>query len=192
VGESLNNLAAVLDDGGDRREAAVYYRQALEIFESVFGPESDRVGVVLGNLGILLTDIGDPEAETVLRRGLAVNLKALGEGSPWIAIDRNNLARYLCQSGQSEEGTREAEMAVRALEAALQPGQYEIGVVRSVYGMCLGALGRFEEGERELLAALQTVVDAMGSDHPRVPVIRSRLADLYDAWGRPDRAAEYR
>jgi serine/threonine protein kinase/Tfp pilus assembly protein PilF len=192
LGESLNNLAAILDDRGEREEAAAYYRRALEILEAAFGPNSDRVGAVLGNLGLLLTDIGDPEAEMVLRRGLALDVEALGEESPWVAIARNNLARHLCLNEQSTEGAREAEMAVLALEAALQPGQFEIGVVRSVYGMCLGVEGRFEEGERQLLEALQVVVDAMGSDHPRVPVIRSRLADLYDAWGRPDRAAEYR
>ncbi|MGW8267717.1 MAG: tetratricopeptide repeat protein, partial [Longimicrobiales bacterium] len=66
--------------------------------------------------------------------------------------------------------------------------QWEMGAARSAHGHCLGRVGRFAEGETELLAALQTVEAALGTDHPRNERIRSRLAELYRAWGRPDEA----
>ena len=132
------------------------------------------------------------EAEVLFRRALAIDRELLGPDHPSVAVDEINLGLRLCEGDQASEGLVLTSDAVRIFRATLEPGQWEMGAARSAYGQCLGRNGRFAEGERELLEALQTVEAALGPDHPRNEGIRSRLAELYEAWGRPAEAARYR
>jgi hypothetical protein len=36
------------------------------------------------------------------------------------------------------------------------------------------------------------MIAAFGADHSRVERVRERMAELYDAWGKPDKARELR
>ena len=57
---------------------------------------------------------------------------------------------------------------------------------------CLGALGRVEEAEPLLEEGLRRVEAGFGPDHARTNAVRARVAALYEAWGKPDRARQYR
>ena len=132
------------------------------------------------------------EAEALFRRALSIDLELLGPDHPSVAVDEINLGLLLCDADQTAEGVTLTSDAVRILGGVLEAGQWEMGAARSAYGQCLGQTGRFAEGERELVAALETVETALGPDHSRVGQIRARLAELYDAWGRPERARRIR
>jgi non-specific serine/threonine protein kinase/serine/threonine-protein kinase len=193
VAESLNNLAVFLEDVGRLDEAESYYREALASVEATFGPSSDHVSSVLGNLGLILSRKEErEEAEAVLRRALAIDQDLLGPDHPSVAVDEINLGLLLCGGDKASAGVALTSDAVRIFRANLEPDQWEMGAARSAHGHCLGRNGRFAEGERELLEALRVVEAALGPDHPRNEAIRSRLAVLYEAWGRPAEAARYR
>lgn len=193
IGEALNNLAVVLDDAGEKRTAAEYYRRALAIQERVFGPESEHVAALLNNLALMHADLGDGgQAERLFRRALAIDLGALGEDNIAVAIDRLNLGRHLCVTGEPEEGTGLVRAALRVFEVVFDPEQLEVALGRSSLGACLTASGRFTDAERDLLAALAMMEAQLATDHPQLGVVRGRLADLYEAWGRPELAAAYR
>ena len=58
-------------------------------------------------------------------------------------------------------------------------------------GNCLGTLGQFAEGEAELQAALAGLMEIVGPEHGETKRTRRYLHTLYEAWGKPDLAAEY-
>ena len=59
-------------------------------------------------------------------------------------------------------------------------------------GACLTAEGRYAEAEALLLRAHAGLESSRGRDHERTVEARQRLVALYEAWGRPDRAARWR
>ena len=63
---------------------------------------------------------------------------------------------------------------------------------QSGLGYCLLRLEQFEEAETVLLEAEEHLLAMVGPDHPWTRSTRDRLAQLYDAWEKPDRAAEWR
>jgi serine/threonine protein kinase/tetratricopeptide (TPR) repeat protein len=193
VGESLNNLAVLLDDLGRTEEAEALYREALVSIEAAFGETSEHLSGILGNLAMILGQKGDTsQAESLFRRALTIDLERLGPDHPSVAVDKINLGLLLCDADRGAEGLAMTGDAVRILREVLEPGQWEVGAARSAQGHCLGQVGRFAEGERELLAALETVTTALGPDHSRIERIHQRLVELYEAWGRPEEAARYR
>jgi tetratricopeptide (TPR) repeat protein len=60
------------------------------------------------------------------------------------------------------------------------------------YGVCLTELGQYDEAEAELLAAYEGEARIRGEDHEKTRRCIESLIALYDAWGQPDKAAEYR
>jgi hypothetical protein len=61
-----------------------------------------------------------------------------------------------------------------------------------VLGACLSALQRYAEAEPLLQGSYATFKARFGPQHKRTqPVIRY-LMNLYEAWGKPEKAAEYR
>ncbi len=60
------------------------------------------------------------------------------------------------------------------------------------HGRALAALERFDEAESQMLAAHDILVAALSSDHQQSTRVVGYLGDLYDAWGKPAKAAEWR
>ena len=60
------------------------------------------------------------------------------------------------------------------------------------WGMCLTKLERYEEAETQLAAAYEGLEAALGGDHHLTRSAVQALVDLYEAWGKPDKAAQYR
>ena len=53
-------------------------------------------------------------------------------------------------------------------------------------------LGQYEQAEIELLAAVEGFKQLYGDEDGRTRRAVSRVADLYEAWDKPDQATEYR
>ena len=54
------------------------------------------------------------------------------------------------------------------------------------------ALNRFDDAEEVLLEGHLSLVDVVGSEHLETQKTIGSLIVLYDAWGKPDKAAEWR
>ena len=59
-------------------------------------------------------------------------------------------------------------------------------------GSVLSKLGRYEQAERSLLEAHGILRDGLGATHRRTIKTIDTLADVYDKWGRPEKAREWR
>ena len=67
------------------------------------------------------------------------------------------------------------------------PGMFQSGL-----GYCLVQLKQFQEAERVLIEAEERLERTARFDHPWTRLTRERLAELYDAWDKPEQAAEWR
>ena len=64
--------------------------------------------------------------------------------------------------------------------------------IQSALGKCLLMMARYEEAERLLTVAYsQSQTDTGNLEQRRLQLLR-RLVKLYDSWGKPGKAAEYR
>jgi hypothetical protein len=59
-------------------------------------------------------------------------------------------------------------------------------------GEFLTAQARFPEAEAFLLASYQSLKKSQAENSPRTRLALQRLANLYEAWNKPEQAAPYR
>jgi tetratricopeptide (TPR) repeat protein len=80
VARTLANVATVYKRAGNDEAAVKNYREAIERLSRKLGPEHPDVGMTLLGMGDSLTKLGKyPEAESALRRALAIQIKVFGE-----------------------------------------------------------------------------------------------------------------
>ena len=60
------------------------------------------------------------------------------------------------------------------------------------YGACLTGQQRHAEAETALLEAHEILTSGLGADHSETLKVTPNLVDLYEAWGKPEKAAEWR
>ncbi|HEU4629270.1 MAG TPA: serine/threonine-protein kinase [Gemmatimonadaceae bacterium] len=187
------NLALTLQQRGVHDEAERHFRRALAIRTAVHGPRSMHVAWRQWALADLLRERGRyDEAERLARASLALRQALQGGAGSDVAQGLQGLARVLCDRGRYAEAD---SLYRRALAMYQQPpGEQADGVAltRTLLGSCLVAQRRYAEAEPLLLESY--VAHARGSAARR-PVARqaaAALVALYEAWGRPERAAEYR
>jgi hypothetical protein len=67
-----------------------------------------------------------------------------------------------------------------------------VAIFRNNHGECLTAMQRYREAEEALLQSHAVLKERFGAEHARVAKSDARLAKLYEAWGKPDKAMEHR
>jgi tetratricopeptide (TPR) repeat protein len=106
-------------------------------------------------------------------------------------------ARFLTGRGLVEKQEyADAEPLLRQCLAArmkaLPPSHWLTAQAQSVLGAALAGQEKFDEAEPLLLQGCAGLMDAPeASDSDRHQAVQ-RVVDLYEAWGRPDQAAEWR
>ncbi len=128
-------------------------------------------------LAWFLKDLEDPrkvaEAEEVAREAVSLARSALGEEDPVTLGITDTLAVVLLLRGKPDAAILEFERIAAA-------GLPNMSSVR--YGRCLQQLGRYADAERVLLTTHN------GNDQSAT----TALVDLYEDWGKPEKAADYR
>ena len=67
-----------------------------------------------------------------------------------------------------------------------------MGKAQGALGACLTAQGRYEEAESLLLHAHNAIKSKLGAKHRSTLQAVRWLTQLYEAWGKSEKAAEYR
>ena len=193
VAGRLTNLAVVLLGQGDYTGAEPLLREALAMRRKLLGNEHPEVAQSLNNLANALNEKGDHSAaEKVAGEAVAMGRKLLGDGHPEVAAYRITHAETLCRGQKPAEGESSARQSLAVFKKALPAGHPHIAVAESVLGGCLTVSRRYVEAEPLLLGSYPVIEPKMGERSPETRKARERIVVLYDAWGKPDKAATYR
>ena len=193
TGASLNYLGQVLVMERRYREAEEALKQSLAIQERVYGPVHQRTAVALNELGMLdLRQEKLDEAEALFRRAVDIDRAVYGDKHHMVAIELVNLASVYLQKKQYARAEQEFRDAIARYHAVLPPGHLNVGIAEIKLGRTLDRERRFQEAETHLLEGYR-IVSKPGSPSVRwQQQARKDLVELYEDWGAPEKAAQYR
>jgi len=188
-----SNYALMLQQTARYEQAASIGRELLEIRSRVLGEEHADTLTSMNNLALSLSGLGRRgEATDLMERSFAIGARVLGAEHPETLISMNNLASFFIRQDQFEKAAPIAARSVDLHRKTLGDSYYGTGFTLATHGRALIGLERFAEAEESLLEAIEIIVEAFGADHPASHRTYEMLANLYDAWGKPEQAAAWR
>jgi serine/threonine-protein kinase len=191
VAMSLNNLAGVLDYNGDYKGAEMLFREALGIWRKSLGNEHPHVAMGMYNLALVLYEQGDyAAAESLHQDALNLNRKMLGDTHSDVAMSMAGLAEAQCRQQKRAEPLAREALAI--LRSALPGGHPYIAEAENIVGGCVAVSHRYAEAESLLLKTYPVVQTTMGEQSPEARKALERVVALYETWGKPAQAANYR
>ena len=174
-------------------ESEPLMREALESRRRVFGEDHPETLKSINNLATLYSSQGRyDDAEPLLREMLASSRSRLGDTHRTTLGGLYNLAALFERQGRFSEAAPFYLSAVESARAALPAGHWQLGLMLAGHGRCLTAAEQYGSAESVLLEALEVLETALGVEHAYTATAVESLADLYDAWEKPDDAAPYR
>ncbi|HEU0009489.1 MAG TPA: serine/threonine-protein kinase [Verrucomicrobiae bacterium] len=190
---TINTLAIVLSRKGDLSAAEAKYREALELRKKLLAADHPMVAESLNRLGNLLAACGDlAGADAALSEALSIRQKVQGDEHPDLIATLWPLAWVRRQQGD----VAQAEfLYCEALSLTFQRGAYGVGMLlESIYDLAdlMQVQGKFVEAEPLLKEAFDHLQDSSSANAPFQRGARERLIRLYEAWGKPDQAADWR
>ncbi|MGH9752026.1 MAG: tetratricopeptide repeat protein, partial [Blastocatellia bacterium] len=193
VAISLNNLGLTLYARGHSDDAERMFRESLEMRRKLLGPDHHEVAWSMSNLAAWLHRKGRlEEAERLHREALAIRSQWLGKDQSETIHTLGALASILRDKGDCRAALPLFEEAISRGTALLGPDHLDVAGDKSASGPCLTRLGRYREAEERLQAAYARLQAALGQQHWQTKLSIRRLAELYEAWGKPDQAKPYR
>jgi serine/threonine protein kinase len=190
---AVNNLAVVLQDEGKPAEAEPLFRQNLEARRRVLGPDHLQTLVGLDNLALVLRDQGKlAAAEELAREALARARRALPANHAARADSLGLLGGIFTDTGRAAEAEPLLREALEKRRKGLPPGHQKTAEMESLLGACLAAQHKFAEAEPLLVTSYQVLAKVPGTSVTQRHKARQRLVQLYDAWGKPAEAANWK
>jgi eukaryotic-like serine/threonine-protein kinase len=192
---SMGNLADTYVRQGKHAQAEPLFSQTLEISRRVLGPEHPRTLAVLADVASMHQRRGEfALAEDLAAQVLAGRRRALGSGHPDTAPSAPDLALAYVSQGKFVEGERLAREAL-AINEGNEPDVWQRFRAKSLLGASLAGQRRFGEAQPLLLDGYQGMLSLQDSkamsDRYHLELARRWLVQLYQAWGKPDKAAEW-
>jgi serine/threonine protein kinase/Tfp pilus assembly protein PilF len=190
---SMGNLGGLYVVQGRYGEAEPLLVEAMESQPGVLGGTHPDTLRTTTNLGQLYSELGRyAEAEPLMSRTLALHRSTLGAEHPDTLIAMGNLGElYVKQERYTEARPLLAE-AVDGAQRTLTTEHWLTGILLSMYGQCLTGLGEFDEAEKSLMKARDVLETAFGPDNEWTAGTIESIVVLYESWGKPVRAAEFR
>ncbi len=193
VAGSLRGLAGLLQGKGDYEAAERLLVEALSMDRRLLGEEHSAVAENLHGLAALLREKGDYDgAEHQYRKALAIFRSQLGNEHPFLGVSLVSLANLRIDRGDFEGAETLIDESLDIFRRALPPDHWWKVQAESVRGACLSGLGRFAEAEPLLLDSYPVLKERQGVESTYAKDALKRIVDLYEAWGKPAKAAEYR
>jgi len=132
------------------------------------------------------------EAEPLFRTVVDIDTRLLGRHHPEVANRINNLGSLLVMAGKPRAAEALHREALTIQLKALGEDHWQVALTKVLLGTCLTANQRFAEAESMLLGGYPRLKEKLGGSHRFTTVALRELITLYDRWGNPKKAAEYR
>jgi eukaryotic-like serine/threonine-protein kinase len=193
---AMGNLAEYYSECGRHEEAEALHAQALEVQRRVLGSEHPETLKGMGYLADRESRRGRyDKAEVVYRRLLEVQERIVGDDHPDTASTMANLADNLLKQRKFDQAEPLLRKVLTVREKEL-PSHALVFNTRSMLGGCLMGQQKFAEAEPLLLQGLEGLKARESMIPPRgkfrLIEAAERIVQLYDAWGKPAKAAEWR
>ncbi|HEV2949786.1 MAG TPA: tetratricopeptide repeat protein [Gemmataceae bacterium] len=209
----IYNHAVFLHARGKLAEAGALFQEALQVLP----PEHPWTAQALSAWGNFLLDQGDSnQAEEALRQALPIQRKPLIKDHVATGQTLAALGWALTKNGRPKEGEPYLREAVDICRKGLPKGSWVTADTESRWGASLSALEQYEKAEPLLQSAFTTLKAAPTASPEwwvmgRVPILPcanvqaapgapptatrealERIIKLYEAWGKPDKATQWR
>jgi tetratricopeptide (TPR) repeat protein len=159
------------------------YREAADAYETCSQMEPENI-FVLNVRGISLALAGDHEgAEPLYRKVLAIHKAKLGEDSPAVAMDLNNLAASLTRRRQFAAAESLLEEALAIDRRVLGPGDPNLGLTLAHQADIRFDKRDLEGAEPLYRQALAIEESALGDNNPATAVVQTDVAAVLSAKG---------
>ncbi len=191
---AMYHLGYVLQEVGRFEEAASRIQDGLEMSHRLSpGPNSESIAYGHYYLAGVYADAGDwVRAEQSAREALGRYQQLFPSDHVFIARPLTRLGWALVELHRYEEAEPLLVEALQIREKRKPPGHWKTAKTKSILGSCYVGLGRFEGAEPLLRDSYPLIAQARGSDHRRSQQALQRILDLYEVWGKPEQAAQYR
>ena len=190
---TLFNLASLCYDRGELQRSETLSREALAGCERTLGLEHPNTILAMHHLGSTLAEQGKyEEAETFIRRALQLQIKTVGENHPFTLVFRSDLGRTLFRLGRFTEAEQLFRSVLEQGRTDSRTGDWQVAWFRLWLGRCVAAQGRYEEAEAAIVDGYQALKAELGEEHRHTREALAAVVRLYEAWGKADRAAEFR
>ena len=191
VGDSYEKLAGVALARGNVAQAESLSISGLEIRRTVFGPRSPAVAGQLLNVAFMRERQSDTSgAIPLLRESLAITQEGRPETDPNVVYAQQWLGVDLCATGATAEGDSLLRRAVAV--TPLDSTRSLPYRVRGGLGYCLMRQDRFGEAEPLLLQSESGFRGLATATPAQKTMTIARLVSLYERWGKPAEAAEWK
>jgi tetratricopeptide (TPR) repeat protein len=195
---TMNQLASIAMDRGRFDEAASLFARVLDGYRRALGNDHPNTLASLYDMALVEKRRGRfAEAEPLLvelvgrdgqggRPGLETELRAF-------ALSLRGAIRIAL--GKFVEAEPDLRWAF-AIRRTTSPDDWANELVRSLLGGCLAAKRNFAEAEPHLLESYEGMRARLGSipeaSRGRLAEAGERIVQLYEAWGKPEKAADWR
>lgn len=193
---SQNNLALAYQAAGQLDRAIALFEQTLTGLEAKLGNDHPRTLISQHDLAVALAARGDlSRALSMLRDVLARREKTLGAAHPEVAASLVDLGEALLK----EQKWADAEHVLRQGLAILQTkrsDEWSKANAQALIGASVLGQQRYDEAEPLLLSSYEAMA-ARSAQIPapskfRLTETGERIVQLYEAWAKPPKAAEWR
>ncbi|MEM9414135.1 MAG: tetratricopeptide repeat protein [Planctomycetota bacterium] len=186
---AMNNYAVQLGYAGRHEEGVAVAQTAYEGALAQLGSAHPLVWQAEQNYAVALSNVDrSDEALPLLKLGLERLEATLGDTHPKTIIQANNYAMTLFELGRNAEALLIGEACIRSAAQTLpDPVIAQLHRNAGRYAM---ADEQFELAEQHLLTSYEMLLDEPGGVNRRRTAMFT--ADLYAAWGKPEREAEFR
>ncbi|HEV3456798.1 MAG TPA: serine/threonine-protein kinase [Thermoanaerobaculia bacterium] len=193
VAGTMNDLAVVFEDEGDHAGAEALFRDTLALRRKLLGNEHPDVAGTMYGLAAVREDEGDyPGAEALYRETLAVRRKLLGKEHPDVARSLRGLGEVLMEEGQAKPAERLLREACEILRRALPQHHPDVAEAESALAACLIPLRQYGEAETLLVESYPILRSKRSERSSTTKKARRHLIELYEAWGKPEKAVQWR
>jgi tetratricopeptide (TPR) repeat protein len=196
----IRHLAVCYERLGHPEKAESLFRELAAAWKAKTGEDSPEYADHLGEIALCLILQQRPaDAEPLYREALAVARKRIGEQSPQAADALDKLGLALLRQRKYTEAERSFRESLEIAEKKHLDG-WGTFLARSHLGASLLGQQRYIEAEPQLLAGYEGMkqreaqMRMEGVAHLKLYLTEAleRLVHLYDAWGRKDKADEWR
>ncbi|UCE61337.1 MAG: serine/threonine protein kinase [Phycisphaerales bacterium] len=189
----MHNLGGIYRKLGRYEEAEQLYLRSLQATRRVLGDEHPQTLGFMNNLATLYCDLGRyEEAEPLYTRALELRRRVLGERHRATLASLSGLGRLYESQEQYEKADPLYAAAVAGARSSTPGGHWHLGVHLSRYGRMATKLERYGEAEDALFESYGVLESALGAENERTIETVQYIVDLYEGWGKPDKAAEWR